>query len=300
MAKHLGRLKEQGRVVERGNLSMPSGATPEDHRAAKAGFLLSFKRWKERHGVRAEIHATLHITAIDAAHWDFHLWHDGSDPTTTLASFLRKSWESQSKGGVCTLVEADDLDASARYQSKPVLRDRNKPHLIPAARRDCGLESTWYTSGFWDGQSVDEIWKAIIAEWLASNTDTNLTDTPPKVYVPGENPKADRQVVNRYLPRKVEDSIGLGDFAYRLGFGIDYLKEILAKIPGVVVTGGELLQGKHHYNTVYMPDTYADTFVGGKITGSKPVRFWASNTDTNLTDTPPAGTDPLRDPVSRR
>lgn len=250
LSRHLLSLQDQGWRVFRGNLMMPKGSTPDDHGKAKASFLLSIKRWAKRHDHTVELHGVLHVTGPQEAHWDIVVWTDA--PYHPLHEHVGQAWP-----GRWSLIAAHNLEATANYTAKPVARVREQAHYLPAPSAVCGLNCHFATRGFWCGKGMEGIWREVVAEWLgttpALTSKTDITDTPPapesipEPYIPGADRVADRARFAAHLPTTPEESIGLADYAQRWGVSPGYMRDVLASVPMVRVTNGELVNGNYDH-----------------------------------------------------
>ncbi len=170
-------------LVYRGHLRMPPDASPTDHKRAKKEFLRIMRRWARRGNRRKltcadadytfEVHATQHITDPRNCHWDCVAYSDA--PTKTLRAAVSDAWERA--GGLrqsLVPLDPDEIEAQSKYQSKDVKPEtRRGTHYMPAA----GLQCHWSTAGFWQDHKPDDLWREVIAEWLADKAASNERDT---------------------------------------------------------------------------------------------------------------------------
>ena len=153
--------------VYRGNLTMRRGATPNQHATAKKAFLRTMKRWTNRHNCIFEIHATMHITDPNNAHWDIIAYSNASK--TKLGKAVSAAWSrAGGKSHSLPLLDLDEIAAATRYASKDerVNKERkSNRRYLALPTRELGLNVVWHTSSFFQGQKPADLWRKQIQEW---------------------------------------------------------------------------------------------------------------------------------------
>jgi hypothetical protein len=181
--------------VYRGNLTPHPDATPDDHKRIKKAFMRTMKRWAARVGCVFQVHATLDIAGPHNAHWDCVAY--STAPAAKLRAAVAAAWR-RAGGKRQSLVPLgpDEIKAQCRYQAKDVDQGRRKT-AAPLPATHLGLNLVWYTAGFWGAQTVDGLWKARIAEWLANGTIGGLAPSNTKeptlepIDTPGTTPESE-------------------------------------------------------------------------------------------------------------
>jgi len=148
-------------------LSLPSGATPDDHRRVKRTFLQKITRARKKLGCVVELHATLDITDQGNAHWDVVAYSDLSQ--TKMHALIGESWKGS--GGLrfsLVPIQAVEVETAAKYQSKAESERRDRDHYrsLPMSRSAGGLQVTWRTVGFWGQGGQEAAWKELVALWF--------------------------------------------------------------------------------------------------------------------------------------
>lgn len=242
---------------------MPPGSTPEDHRRVKEVFLQSLRRFKKRAGFTLEIHAFLHATTPNEAHWDFVGYHGGLP--TTVYQTIRDLWcRSGGHRASCVGMSGEEHEAVNRYQTHatPIIRGkltvRRDPVFVFRPRAEMGgLEITWHTAGFWRGGSLETVWQTLIREWFGDGDDdqgddddapssevrpiirgeltvslgrSNAPPEPPP-YIPGKDADLDRIHFVRRLPLTPGEAVGITTYASQWGVDADYMLGILRTAP---------------------------------------------------------------------
>jgi hypothetical protein len=162
LTRHLLDLPEN-LAVYKGHLTLPKDSTPDQHKIAKDTFLLSLRRWAKRHSCQVELHAVIHVTDPKNAHWDYHMWTNAQ--YRPLHNFFLESWQ-RCGGKRPTMVEPDSIQATARYQNKPVeIDEKAKEFWLPSTQPVMGIDTQWSTRGFWLGKTTNEHWREWIEEW---------------------------------------------------------------------------------------------------------------------------------------
>jgi hypothetical protein len=170
LAKHLEAIKDTGMFIYRGHLRMNIRSLPDEHRKAKARFLRLINDLKNRHGYVLKVYAHQDITDSQNMHWDVVIYSDA--PKTTVGRVISQAWSSA--GGLRnTTVKMDDdeITSQARYATKDTTEKQRHLHLPVNWGEDGYMEMSWQTSGFWQGKSVDAIWRGIIDAWLQEEKD---------------------------------------------------------------------------------------------------------------------------------
>jgi hypothetical protein len=149
----------------RGNLMLPKGATPDDHKAAKKSFLQSMSRFAAKRGGVFRIHATQEIDDPLNVHWDCNAYSD--IPVTPLAKAIGKYWKraggEKARQSLVILADDDDeIDASTKYNAKV---DHPIKYL---AAKGTGLNRVWYSKDFFEGTTQKALWHEFIEELKAA------------------------------------------------------------------------------------------------------------------------------------
>ncbi len=243
VAKHLRNLPPELKRY-RGNLTLPAGATVEDHRRIKSVFLQALRRWKAREGYTLEIHAVAHPTSPREVHYDVTAYSDG--PAKPVRQAVKSLWiRSGGKGGSFVALDDDEIDPAARYQAKdtPLQVNREKRYLL-APR---SIEITWQTGGFWRGDSLDAIWSRLIAEWFDLDDDCGIAPIVDRklsvsesvpTYTPGVCPERDKIHFRAKLPTDPRDAIGISNYAKQWGVTGVYMLGILRGCPNAICLDG--------------------------------------------------------------
>lgn len=278
IARHLRNLKSLpwNLRVYRGNLTLPVGATADDHRRVRKEFLRILSRWKSKRGICLEIHAVAHPTNPTNLHYDLVAYSDC--PATPLREALSDAWK-RAGGLRYSFVDLADgeVDATARYQTKATPRVDREPRYLLAARKDCGIEASWATAGFWGETTMELIWKALIEEWFAveemsalevleqAQRDAERAERikggarifvpppEPPPYIPGQDSDADRKHFVRRLPRTPADAVGITTYASQWGVSADHMLAILRSCPDAKCLNGwhDPVSGSAVYNAWY-------------------------------------------------
>jgi hypothetical protein len=278
----------------RGNLTLPKDATPADHRRAKKSFGERMDDWSRANGYIFAFRAILHATNRTNAHWDFQLFTDA--PAKPFRAFWREAWV-KSGGRRATIVGTTDeeLDATAKYQSKvdsakqragsveyskTNIEDNldpptepKEPYFLLKSRSELGLERVWTKGDFWQGGSLDKVWKILIDEWYAKPDEDDLLaramsrdkyGKPPKpvrqpdpeplpaVYEPGKNLRHDAWVFAERMPTTPETAVGANDLAARWGVDGAYMLRCFKILPGAIRLDGDLVDGRLISNAWYL------------------------------------------------
>lgn len=262
IARHLRNLKSLPWNLRtyRGNLTLPVDSTADDHRRVRKEFLRILNRWKSKRGVSLEIHAVAHPTNPKNLHYDLVAYSDA--PAKPLREALSDAWK-RAGGLRHSFVDLADGDegATARYQTKATRVDR-EPRYLLAARKDCGIEASWHTAGFWGETTMELIWKSLIEEWFAveemsalevleqAQRDAERAERikggakifvpppEPPPYIPGQDSDVDRKQFVRRLPRSPGEAVGITAFAQRWGVDPDYMASILRSSPDAICLNG--------------------------------------------------------------
>jgi hypothetical protein len=292
LARHLHDLPEE-LVPYRGNLTLHSGATPEDHHRVRAAFLLALRRWAKKKGVVAELHATTHATSPINVHYDIVAYSESKE----FRSVLREKWVSS--GGLratCVPLKEDELDATAEYKSKAVFRKssnykegetdtsgtKKAPPKLLNSRQISGLDQHWHTrsskhsEGFFRGSSIDEIWAVLCKEWhpeideddlLARAMSRDKYGKPPKpvrqpdpaplpaAYIPGIDLRRDAWVFAERMPTTPQSAVGATAYGQRWGVSGDWMLRCFKIMPHAVRLDGDIVNGMHTYNKWFIPDS---------------------------------------------
>lgn len=272
LARHLRDLQRLpwGLKSYRGNLTLPPNSSIDDHRRVRKEFLRILCRWKAKRGVSLEIHATAHPTSPHEVHYDFVMY--SNSPAKPLREALADAWK-RAGGLRYSLVSLTDgeTDATARYQTKAAPRVDREPRYLLAARKDCGIEATWATAGFWWETSPDLIWRMLVNEWFGGEEELtaqealeqaqreadraarsggvqllrgNIEPTPAPIYVPGDDVALDQIHFLRRLPRTPADAVGITTYSGQWNVSPDYMLTVLRSCPAA-----RCLDGQHHPQT---------------------------------------------------
>jgi hypothetical protein len=271
----------------RGNLTLPKDATPADHRRVKKSFGERMDDWSRANGYIFAFRAILHATNRTNAHWDFQLFTDA--PAKPFRAFWREAWV-KSGGRRATIVPTTDeeLEATAKYQSKvdsakqragiveyskTNIEDNldsptepKEPYFLLKSRSELGLERVWMKGDFWQGGSLDEVWKMLIKEWFPEKDDDDLLaramsrsekGLPPKSeesFVPGVDADVDRIMFAGRMPTDPDAAVSANEFAERWGVDGTYMQEMFRSIPGAVCLRGRVNESTrcHVYNAWYL------------------------------------------------
>ena len=208
----------EGCQVYTGHFRLQDNATVDDHREAKRKLLRCVNGHTKRHGVTIEVRATLHVTALNAAHYDYILYSDM--PLKPLRSLLRHWWIDRAHGKgysfqVARKVKSavnyvsksrDDWEDLAAQQSEPIIdfsreasnigytgfttpgTTRNDPETPPGDHEKKstfipahnGLNVTWHSGNFFQGSNLETLWKALIAIWYPPKTAPKTDETAPR------------------------------------------------------------------------------------------------------------------------
>lgn len=146
----------------RGHLTLPKGATPDDHRQAKSRFLRALNGARKKSGAVIELHAVLDLTSPTEGHYDYLLYTNLPEPQ--VRRLIRRAW---GEGYRYALIPVNDcfLQAACRYHAKATRSPSGEEPLLPVKRGEPGyLEATWHTARWWRGSSMEKTW---LAYWEA-------------------------------------------------------------------------------------------------------------------------------------
>jgi hypothetical protein len=245
--------KEYFRI--RGNLTMPEGATREDHAKVRIAFNRSLGRHRKRDDVVIAIHATTDANP-KGAHYDFVGFLTGSNKRKVMDA-IRDIWK-QSGGLRATVrpLKSEDVPAVVNYQNHPASqvasnKERHQlcqpdPQIDPKSDtqnvikrdsvyllkpvKDGGLKAYWHTGGFWRNTSMQEIWETLKSEMFPNAADQPakaVVSNEPKPYIPGVDFERDVSRFARCLPRNPEDAIGATTYAKQWNVNVMYMLKCL-------------------------------------------------------------------------
>ena len=175
-------------AVYRGNLMMPNGATPAQHKDATTEFLRIMRRWSKKrhrcgqHEWKFEIHAIQHITDTKNCHWDCVAYSDAYPEE--LYAQVSDAWR-RAGGERQSLVEMDSSEfvAVCKYQAKDTqeeIRRKKAERLLPGD----GIQCQWSSKpgktrqGFWAGHTIDDLWDEIREELYDESNSKNAVSEP--------------------------------------------------------------------------------------------------------------------------
>ena len=148
----------------RGHLTLPKGATPNDHRAAKTRFMDNLRNARKKLGCVLELHCNLHLISPTEGHYDYVLYTDLDEPDVrrVIRSAWQGRWDDPTYRYALVPVAESHLSAATAYHAKANNLPAGEDRLLPVSKGQPGyMEATWHTSGFWGDSSLDREWKRL-------------------------------------------------------------------------------------------------------------------------------------------
>lgn len=150
--------KGDGKLWFRGNISMPSNATQEDHDNAISNAKKGIRRSNRRIGQHMRPMLIPHVTEDDTKHYDVIMWTEGHDQEDAKREFYKVMRDAGFTRPTCIPIEAqEDFDSWTAYVVKVGDTNKECPEVHHIHNRN-GTENAYWCRGFFEGLSRPTCW----------------------------------------------------------------------------------------------------------------------------------------------
>lgn len=167
----------EGMRSYRGNLTMPPGATLDDHRKVRGAFLRTLKRHAERAGIEIRLRAYSDYIGPSDLHYDVVAYASETIGVERLANMVRDAWlAAGGKRSTFRPLDEGQRAAWSVYTTKARgIKDKRRYRFVPAKG---SLPYTFGTNGFYT-MSRAALWRELCKIWHPTMLVAKVSDSHP-------------------------------------------------------------------------------------------------------------------------